>query len=152
MAADMNMVALVGRLTRDPEVRSLNSGNSVCSARLAFTSSRKGPDGWEDVSNFVDVTIWGAQGENVARFCGKGSKVGVSGRLSFREWTTQEGAKRSTVEVVANQVQFLDTKGDGDGGGGRAPAPDVDWSDDAPRQAPQAAGPSGTGEDDDIPF
>lgn len=142
---DLNNGALVCRLTRDPELRSLPNGNSVCSLRVAFTTSRKESDGsWGDKSNYADVTVWGAQGESVARTQTKGAKLGIVYRLEFREWETQSGDKRSALELIANSVQFLDPKDSN--GGGFTPRSDVPVD-----TAPAPARPA-TNDDEDIPF
>jgi len=105
----LNRVVLIGRLTRDPELRSTPSGTSVCGLRLACNSSRKDADGaYSERPNFFDVSVFGASGENVAQYMRKGSRVGVDGRLEWREWESS-GEKRQAVSVVADSVEFLDT-------------------------------------------
>jgi single-strand DNA-binding protein len=117
--ASINRVVLVGNLTRDPELRHTPSGTAVCSLRLAVNTRRKDETGqWVDKPNYFDVTVWGAQGERCAQYLAKGRPVGVDGRLEWREWEAQDGAKRQAVEVVAESVQFLGSRGDGEGGGG----------------------------------
>ena len=107
-ATNINRVVLTGNLTFDPELRTLQSGSAVCKLRIASNTRRKGPNGdWEDKPNFFDVTVWGAQGENCARFLSKGRPVAIDGRLEWREWTDQSGNKRQSVEIVADSVQFL---------------------------------------------
>jgi len=110
MGADTNTVVIAGRLTRDPELRAVGS-TSVASLRLASNSSKKVGDNWEDVAGFFNVSVWGSQGENVARFCSKGSQVVVTGRLVWREWE-KDGVKRQEVGVTASQVQFVGGKSD----------------------------------------
>jgi single-strand DNA-binding protein len=119
-AANLNVVALSGNLTRDPELRSLPSGTSVCKLRLAVNTRRKdGQSGeWVDKPNYFDVTVWGAQGENCARFLAKGRPVAIDGRLEWREWETESGGKRQAVDIIADAVQFLGGNPDGEGGGG----------------------------------
>jgi len=114
---EVNRVVLVGRLTRDPEVRSLPSGSSVCSLRIACNSSRREPDGsYSDRPNYFDVSIFGVSAENVGRYTRRGSRVAVDGRLEWREWETAEQQKRQAVSIVADTVQFLDPPGErGDG-------------------------------------
>ena len=107
-ATHINRVVLTGNLTRDPELRSLPSGTSVCSLRVASNTRRKSADGeWVDKPNYFDVTVWGTQGENCARFLAKGSALAVDGRLEWREFETREGQKRQAVEIIAERVQFL---------------------------------------------
>ena len=93
---------------------------SVCSLRIASNTRRKNQatGEWEDKPNFFDVTVWGAQGENCARFLSKGRPVALDGRLEWREWETQDGNKRQSVEIVADAVQFLGGREDGGGNGG----------------------------------
>ena len=99
-ATNINRVVITGNLTRDPELRSLNSGTSVCSLRIASNTRRKdnASGEWVDKPNYFDVTVWGAQGENVAKYCSKGRPVAIDGRLEWREWDDKEtGQKRSAV-------------------------------------------------------
>lgn len=109
MPNDMANVNLIGRLTRDPEQR---GGGAVTSFRLAFTSREKQGDEWGDKSNFIDVVAFGRTGDTVFSYCTKGRRVGVSGRLSWREWDDKDGNKRQSIEVVANDVYFLDSAGE----------------------------------------
>ena len=112
----VNRVVLVGRLTRDPELRSLPSGRSVCSLRIACNSSRKDADGaYQERPNYFDVSVFGAAGESVDQYTHKGSRVAVDGRLEWREWETAEQQKRQAVSIVADVVQFLDAPGERDG-------------------------------------
>src|SRR3954451_23943975 len=123
-ASNINVVAITGNLTKDPELRSTPNGTSVCKLRVAVNSRRKdGASGeWIDKPNYFDVTVWGAQGENCANYLSKGRPVAVEGRLDWREWEAKEGGgKRQSVEIIANSVQFLgsrDGSGGQDGGGG----------------------------------
>ena len=117
-ASNINRVVLTGNLTRDPELRSLQSGTSVCSLRIASNSRRKENGEWVDKPNYFSVTVWGAQGENCARFLSKGRPVCIDGRLEWREWQGQDGHKRESVEIVAESVQFLGSRDDAGGGGG----------------------------------
>ncbi len=100
-ATNINRVVLTGNLTRDPELRSLQSGLSVCSMRIACNTRRKNnaTGEWEDKPNYFDVTVWGAQGENCARFLAKGRPVALDGRLEWREWQGNDGAKRTVAQL-----------------------------------------------------
>jgi len=143
--AAINRVVLVGNLTRDPELRHTPSGTAVCNLRLAVNTRRKDETGqWVDKPNYFDITVWGNQGERCAQYLTKGRPVAIDGRLEWREWETPEGNKRQAVDVVADTVQFLGSRGDGEGGsGGYIPA-------DA---TPTPAGDFPTSPtDDDIPF
>lgn len=120
MAQGINHVVIIGNLTRDPELRSLPSGMSVCSLRIACNERRKDSSTgeWGERPNYFDVTVWGKQGENVARFKAKGDPVAIDGRLEWREWEERgAGKKRQAVQIVADTVQFLGRGGQSDGGG-----------------------------------
>jgi single-strand DNA-binding protein len=154
-ATNINRVVLTGNLTRDPELRSTPSGMSVCSLRIASNTRRKDntTGEWTDKSNYFSVTVWGAQGENCARFLAKGRPVCIDGRLEWREWQGQDGNKRESVEIVADAVQFLGGRDDAPANGnGFAPRSDVpaDTSDFAPQAV--GAARSSAPADDDIPF
>ena len=153
-ATNINRVILTGNLTRDPELRSTGSGLSVCSLRIASNTRRKGADGnWEDKPNYFDVTVFGAQGDNCARFLSKGRPVAVDGRLEWREWQDQQGNKRQSVEIVADAVQFLGGRDEGgSGGGGFTPRSDVPVNDSDFQPAGVGGGGSSAPADDDIPF
>src|SRR3989344_5880364 len=111
MARSFNQVTLMGNLTRDPALRQIPSGQSVCSFSLALNRSYKGSDGeWQEATDFVDVVAWGPLGERVAQYVTKGRPVLVSGRIQSRSWE-QDGQKRSKVEVVAQDVTFLGGRG-----------------------------------------
>ena len=109
----INRVVLVGRLTRDPELRSLPSGTAVCSLRIACNSARRDPDGgYSERPNYFDVTVYGPAADNVHEYTRRGSRVAVDGRLEWREWENAAQEKRQAVSVVADTVQFLDGAGD----------------------------------------
>jgi single-strand DNA-binding protein len=153
-ATNINRVILTGNLTRDPELRSTPTGMSVCSLRIATNTRRKDNNTgeWVDKPNFFNVTVWGAQGENCARFLSKGRPVAIDGRLEWREWQANDGAKRESIEIIADSVQFLGGRDDApSGGNGFTPRSDVpaDTSDFAPQPV---GGRSGEAADDDIPF
>ena len=157
-ATNINRVVLTGNLTRDPELRSTGSGMSVCSLRVACNTRRKDQStgDWVDKPNYFDVTVWGAQGENCARFLAKGRPVAIDGRLEWREWEDREsGHKRQSVEIVADAVQFLGGREEGAGGagngGGFTPRSDVPVDERDFQPAGAASRPSAPA-DDDIPF
>jgi single-strand DNA-binding protein len=150
-ATNINRVVLTGNLTRDPELRNLPSGTSVCSLRLACNTRRKDASGeWTDKPNYFDVTVWGAQGENCATYLQKGRPVAVDGRLEWREWEDKQGNKRQSVDIIADSVQFLGSREGGENGGRFTPQTDVPADTSDFQSAPAGAG-SGTA-DDDIPF
>jgi single-strand DNA-binding protein len=154
-ATNINRVILTGNLTRDPELRSTPSGMAVCSLRVACNTRRKNnaTGDWEDKPNYFDVTVWGAQGENCARFLAKGRPVAIDGRLEWREWQDQSGNNRQSVEIIADAVQFLGGRDDSQGGGGFTPRSDVPVNESDFQQPVAApAGGGGAASDDDIPF
>jgi single-strand DNA-binding protein len=113
---NINRTILTGNLTADPDVRSTPSGTTVCKLRLATNTRRKDGASGEYVAkpNYFDITVWGAQGENCARYLRKGRAVAIDGRLEWRQWETDNGHKRQAVEIIADSVQFLGTPTDDD--------------------------------------
>jgi single-strand DNA-binding protein len=157
-----NSVTLVGNCTRDPELRFTSSGQAVATFGLAVNRrwQNRQTNEWEEQVSFFDVTCWQQMAENVAESVTKGSRVVVTGRLDQRSWETQDGDKRSKVEVVADEIgpslryataqvvrnerrDGFDGGGSGGGGGNSAPAP-------APRPAQNEA-PAGYDMDEE-PF
>jgi single-strand DNA-binding protein len=114
----INRVIVVGRLTRDPELRALPSGASVCGLRVACNSSYRDQDGTlVERPNYFDVSVFGGAADSVASYTRKGSRVAVDGRLEWREWESSEHGKRQAVSIVADTVQFLDGRADRPAGG-----------------------------------
>jgi single-strand DNA-binding protein len=157
-ATNINRVIITGNLTTDPELRSLPSGTSVCKLRVACNTRRKDntTGEWVDKPNYFDVTVWGAQGENCARYLSKGRPVAVDGRLEWREWESDAG-KRQAIDIIADSVQFLGGRDDASSGGnGFTPRSDipVDTNDfaAAPSGGGGGASSSSSAADDDIPF
>ncbi len=103
--SDINMVLLTGRLTRDPESREAGE-STVCQMGLAVNESWKDGNDWKERPTFIDVVVWGRPGDACATHLSKGSPVTVRGRLRSRSWETDDGAKRSKLEIVADQVVF----------------------------------------------
>jgi len=147
MAANINRVVLVGNLTKDPELRHTPSGTAVCSLRLAVNTRRKdsATGEWTEKPNYFDITVWGNQGESCAQYLAKGRPVAVDGRLEWREWDAQDGTKRQAVEIIADSVQFIGSRGDGEGGGQPQFVP-------AGAAAQTENADFAAGADDDIPF
>ena len=117
MARSLNQVTLMGNLTRDPELRQTPTGQSVTSFSLALNRAYKDAGGeWQEATDYIDCVCWGPLAERVAQYLSKGRRCLVQGRLQSRSWE-QEGQKRSKVEVLANDVTFLDSRGGGDDGG-----------------------------------
>lgn len=110
--ASLNKVFLMGNLTRDPELRYTPNGSAVASFGLAVNRKYKQGDAVKDETCFVDITVWGKQAENCAEYLSKGRGVLIEGRLSYRSWETDEGQKRSKLDIVANNVQFLQRAGE----------------------------------------
>ena len=139
--ADVNHVVLIGRLTRDAELKYTNSGTAICKFSIANNQRRKRDDQWVDEAHFFDVTLWGKQAEAVSQYLVKGKQVGIEGQLRQSRWE-QDGQPRSRVEVNAANLQLLG------GGGGQAaqtspqdsgypgaqqqPYPQDDFEDDIP--------------------
>ena len=118
MARSLNQVTLMGNLTRDPELRQTPTGQNVCSFSLALNRSYKDSSGeWQEATDYIDIVAWGPLAERVSQYLTKGRRCLVQGRLQSRSWE-QEGQKRSKVEVLANDVTFLDSRGGGEGEGG----------------------------------
>ena len=150
----INRVVLVGRLTRDPELRALPSGTSVCSLRIACNSSRRDADGeYLERPNFFDVSVFGASGESVSHYMRRGSRVAIDGRLEWREWETAEQERRQAVSIVADTVQFLDSPGERSHLG--APGEDGSGEGDAAatgEDGRELVGVGAGGEEDDLVF
>ena len=143
MAANINRVVLVGNLTKDPELRSTPSGTPVCSLRIAVNSRRRDESGqWIDKPNYFSISVFGNQAESCSQYLSKGRPVAVDGRLDWREWQAQDGSKRESVEIIAESVQFLGSRGDGSGEPQFVPAGAAAETADFPSSAA----------DDDIPF
>lgn len=143
MARSLNQVTLMGNLTRDPELRQTPNGQNVTSFSLALNRSYKDASGeWQEATDYIDIVCWGPLAERVAQYLSKGRRCLVVGRLQSRSWE-QDGQKRSKVEVLANDVTFLDSRGGGDDtssyGGDTQPAA----SEDKPK-------PSKKGKKDDV--
>ena len=112
----LNHITIMGRLTRDPELRRTGSGIAVASFSLAVDRDYSPKDGGERETDFIDCVAWRQTGEFVSKYFTKGRMAVVSGRLQIRSWTDKDGNKRRTAEVVADNVYFGDSKRDGEGG------------------------------------
>ena len=152
----INRVIISGNLTRDPELRSTASGMPVLGFGVAVNDRRKNQQTgeWEDYPNFIDCTMFGARAEALSRYLNKGTKVSIEGKLRWSQWE-REGQKRSKIEVIVDELEFMSSRGDsssyggGMGGGYSAPAPA------APAYAPAPApvvDASSSVYDEDIPF
>lgn len=106
--ANLNKVLLIGNLTRDPELRYIPSGSAVATFTLAVNRFYTTPSGEKkEQSSFIRIVVWGRRAEVCGEYLSKGSPVFVEGRLQSRDWQTQDGQKRNTVEVIADNIQFL---------------------------------------------
>ena len=112
----LNHVTIMGRLTRDPELRRTGSGVAVASFTVAVDRDFGGRDGGEKETDFIDCVAWRQTGEFVSKYFTKGSMIVVSGRLQIRNWNDKDGNKRRTAEVVADNCYFGDSKRESDGG------------------------------------
>ena len=113
----LNHITIMGRLTRDPELRRTGSGVAVASFTLAVDRDFSGRDGGERETDFIDCVAWRQTGEFVSKYFTKGRMAVVSGRLQIRSWNDKDGNKRRTAEVVAENVYFGDSKRDGESTG-----------------------------------
>jgi len=116
----LNKVMLIGNLGADPDLRTTNNGTAVCEMRIATNESwfDKAANERKDRTEWHRVIVWGASGENCAKYLTKGSKAYVEGRIQTREWADKEGNKRFTTEIVASSVQFLSPRGESGGSSG----------------------------------
>ncbi|MDD4705859.1 MAG: single-stranded DNA-binding protein [Bacilli bacterium] len=108
----MNNVSLVGRLTKDPELRSVSDGRAVVNVNIAINRTFTNANG-EREADFIPVVVWNRQAENLAKYCSKGSQVAVTGRIQTRSYDHSDGTKRYVTEVLAESVTFLSSKNDG---------------------------------------
>ena len=113
----LNRIILMGRLTRDPELRHTQTGTAVASFSLAVDRDFKDRNSGERATDFIDIVAWRQTAEFVSRYFTKGRMAVVEGRLQMRNWTDKDGNKRTSAEVVADNVYFGDSKRDGEGGG-----------------------------------
>ncbi|MCL2764148.1 MAG: single-stranded DNA-binding protein [Treponema sp.] len=104
--ADLNHVVLIGRLTREAELKYTAGGQAVCKFSIAVNRRKKNGDQWEDEANFFDIVVWGRQGESLHPYLVKGKMVGVDGELRQDRWQ-QDGQNRSKIEIIANYLQLL---------------------------------------------
>jgi single-strand DNA-binding protein len=138
--ASLNKVFLVGNLTKDPELRFVPSGQAVANLRMATNRKYKAGNGeWKEEVTYLGVEVWGKAAEACGEYLKKGSPLLVEGRLKLKEWTAQDGQKRSMLEVVAERVQFLS-------GGPRRESSGESFESPPPSEGPPPAS------DDDIPF
>jgi len=141
----INRVCITGNLTRDPELRSTTGGMAILKMGVAVNDRRKNQQSgeWEDAPNFIDVVMFGTRAESVSRFLSKGSKVAIEGKLRWSSWEDKTtGDKRSKVEVVVDDIEFMSSKGEA---GGRS-----DYA--APESGSAPVSSADPVIEDDIPF
>lgn len=109
----INRVNITGNLTHDPELRATAGGTQILAFGVAVNDRRKNPQTgeWEDVPNFVDCIVFGQRAEAVSRFISKGSKVAIEGKLRYSAWETKEGQRRSKLEVIVDEIEFMSRQG-----------------------------------------
>jgi single-strand DNA-binding protein len=154
MANDMNSVVLVGRLTRDAELKYTANGSAVCKFSIALNRRKKTGDTWGEEANFFDIVLWGRQGEAIHQYLGKGKQIAVQGELRQNRWE-QDGQPRSKVEIHALNVQLLGGGSSGaSSGGSYAPGRSADSQASTPADGSKGGAYGGGPEDfeDDIPF
>lgn len=153
----INRVAISGNLTRDPELRQTAGGMAILGFGVAVNDRRKNQQTgeWEDCPNFIDCSMFGARAQSVSRFLSKGSKVAIEGKLRWSQWE-RDGQKRSKVEVIVDELEFMSQRQQGQLGSEpvyAAPAPSPQPYQQQISGMPQAVGPvTGTIYNDDIPF
>jgi len=148
--ASLNKVLLIGRLTRDPELRYIPSGAAVAEFGFAVNRYYNTPGGErKEDTCFLEVSAWGKLGETVQNYLRKGRQVFVEGHLTYSEWQNQEGQKRSRIRVVADNIQFLDS---GRADAGQQQAGPAEVRQERPQQDPAAAGGDEASADDECPF
>lgn len=165
MANDLNRITLVGRLTRDPELRQTGSGTAFCKFGIANNRNYTANGERREEVSFFNCVAWGRQAEIINQYCRKGKQVAIDGRLQQRSWEDKEGKKQSSVDVIVENLQMLGSPGEGGGGGsgggyqgssggyggsgggsGGASAPADPYADSGAGFGPDAP------DDDDIPF
>jgi single-strand DNA-binding protein len=149
--ANYNRVILLGNLTRDPEVRYTPQGTPVANFGLAINHRYRQGEEQREETCFVDIVAFGRQAELVGEYLSKGRSALIEGRLQYRTWESQDGAKRSKHEVVAQSVQFMPQSGQGGQAGQAGPAGDDDRRPRA-QDPDEGAPPPSPSVDDDIPF
>ena len=119
----INRVLISGNLTRDPELRQTGGGTQVLSFDVAVNDRRRNPQTgeWEDYPNFIDCTMFGARAEALSRYLSKGTKVAIEGKLRWSQWE-RDGQKRSKIEVIVDELEFMTSRNDGSGQRQYAPA------------------------------
>ncbi len=135
--ASLNKVFIIGRLTRDPEIRRIPSGTAVSEFSLAVNRYYYGSDGErKEETSFFDVILWAKKAETFTEYMSKGEEVLIEGRLKQDRWTTNNDETRSKIRIIGENFQFLSRKGSGGGSGSEAPPEDLDSNFDDPGAVP----------------
>ncbi len=165
--ANLNKVFLIGNLTRDPELRYIPSGSAVATFTIGVNRVWKTPTGEKkEQATFIRIVVWGRRAEVCGEYLTKGSPVFVEGRMQSRDWQTQDGQKRNTVEVVADNIQFMSSRGAGGAGSAKQGAPggkqapvqedigSIDLNEEIglPPQSPEEIGKAGADTSNEVPF
>lgn len=161
MAKGLNRAEIIGRLGQDPDIRYTAGGTGVANMSVATNHSIKQNDEWVEKTEWHRVVVWGKMAEACGEYLRKGSQVYISGRLQTRSWDDKEGVKRWATEIVAQDIIFLDSKGQGQKSD-RPPAPPVDNDQDGEYKREHGSADSGSPgsaggynpkeESDDVPF
>ena len=146
--ANLNKVMIIGNTGRDAELRFTANGTAVSDFSVAVNSRRRGQSGeWEEETEWFNITLFGDRAERISQYITKGKQIYVEGRLRTRNWDDDQGVRHYRTEVIANNIEFLDRRGDSGGGGGSG----WDGGGEA-RSAAPAAAPAAASEVDDLPF
>ena len=151
----INRVTISGNLTRDPEVRTTASGMPIMSMGIAVNDRRKNPQTgeWEDYPNFIDCTMFGSRAESLSKYLSKGQKVAVEGKLRWSQWEAKDGSgKRSKIEVVVDNLEFMSSRNDGGQGGYSGGYSSSPQAAPAPAQSAPYVDAASPVYDEDIPF
>lgn len=149
MSGNINRVNISGNLTRDPELRSTTGGTQIMSFGVAVNDRRRNQQSgeWEDYPNYIDCVMFGSRADALSRYLFKGAKVAIEGKLRYSTWESKDGGKRSKLEVVVDEVEFMSR----DGGAYQQPAPQPEQQ-SFTASAPTPATPAAQVYDEDIPF
>lgn len=146
----INSVNISGNLTRDGELKVTQSGTSVLRFGVAVNERRRNQSGeWEDYANFVDCTMWGKRADALAKYLTKGTKVAISGKLHYSSWQAKDGSKRSKIEVIVDELEFMSRQGVSNGVSGNGQPTTPPQPQNAPQGSYSAPQPYS---DVDIPF
>ena len=149
MSGNINRVNISGNLTRDAQLRSTTGGTQILSFGVAVNDRRRNQQSgeWEDYPNYIDCVLFGSRADAMSRYLFKGTKVAIEGKLRYSSWEAKDGTKRSKLEVVVDEVEFMSR----DGGAYQQPAPQPEQQ-PFTASAPAPATPAAQVYDESIPF